>query len=175
MTQPIDIRKITLTALMGALIFVLTRSVQIATPTQGYIHLGDAGVMFAALAFGPGVAGVAGGVGTALADITSGYAQWALFSLLIHGFQGVLIGWLARRPLTLARTSLIVVVSAVVVIVGYFWAGTLMLGMGVATTELLANTIQGISGGLIGLPLYLAVRRAYPPLNRYKEQAGGSL
>jgi uncharacterized membrane protein len=167
MSRSVDIRRMTLTALMAALVFVLTRSVQIATPVQGYIHLGDAGIVFSALAFGPWVASVAGGLGTALADITSGYAQWAIFSLLIHGFQGLAVGLIVRREANIARIALSVVVSVLIVVGGYFVAGSILMGMANAVLELLPNTIQGVSGGLIGMPLYLAVRRAYPPLTRY--------
>ena len=75
-----NIRKITLIALMSAMIFVLTVVPRIPVPaTGGYIHLGDAGITFAACAFGPVIAMAAGGLGTALADLM-GYPQWAVFS-----------------------------------------------------------------------------------------------
>lgn len=171
MSRTVDIRRITLMALMGALIFVLTRSVQISTPAQGYIHLGDAGIVFSALAFGPWVAAVAGGLGTALADITSSYAQWAIFSLLVHGFQGWVVGAIVRQESSPLRIALAVIASALIVVSGYFVAGAILTGVGVAVADLLPNLIQGISGGLIGVPLYLAVRRAYPPLLRYTQQS----
>jgi uncharacterized membrane protein len=152
---------------MAALIFVLTRMVQIATPAKGYIHMGDAGIVFAALSFGPGVAAVAGGLGTALSDITSGYAQWALFSLLIHGLQGYLVAVIARHKVNSWTLTLGVIASTLVVVVGYFLTGTLLMGLAAAVTEILPNIIQGISGGLVGVPLYIAVSRAYPPLLRY--------
>ncbi|MBN1875254.1 MAG: ECF transporter S component [Anaerolineae bacterium] len=170
MSRPVDVRRITLTALMAALIFVLTRTVQIATPAQGYIHLGDAGIVFAALAFGPGVAAVAGGLGTALADITSGYMQWALFSFLVHGIQGWIVGAIINREANTGKMILAAVLSALIVIGGYFVAGMILVGIGGAVSELLPNMIQGISGGLVGVPLYLAVRRAYPTISRYKMQ-----
>lgn len=171
MNKTLDIRRITLTALMAALIFVLTRLVQIATPARGYIHLGDTGVFFAALAFGPWVGGVAGGLGTALADLTSGYAQWAVFSLLIHGLQGWAVGMLVRDGRSAARLGLAVVASLLIVVGGYFIAGALLMGMAAAAVELLPNAIQALSGGLLGIPLYLAVARAYPPLTHYTRRA----
>ncbi len=171
MSDSIDIRRVTLTALMGALIFVLTRAIQIATPVQGYIHLGDAGVFFSALAFGPTVAAIAGGLGTALADVTSGYAQWAIFSLLIHGFRGWLIGVIAYRDTRWPRLAFAILVSTLAVMLGYFIAGTILLGAASAVLELLPNAIQGLSGGLLGLPLYLAVRKAYPPLLSYSRRS----
>lgn len=168
MTQ--DIRRITVTALMAALIFVLTVVPRVPTPVGGYIHLGDAGVNFAALAFGPWVALFSGGVGTALADLM-GYPQWAIFSLIVHGLQGLAIGWIARKELTLWRGALAVIAGTAIVVAGYFIAGAILVGAAVAISEILPNAIQGISGGLIGIPLYLAVRKAYPPLLRYNHSS----
>jgi uncharacterized membrane protein len=156
---------------MTAVTFVLTRLVQIPTGAGGYIHLGDAAIFFSSFAFGPWVGGVAGGLGTALADITSGYAQWAPFSFLVHGLQGWVVGAMIRRyirtqnqeenwPWTVAS----VVVGSAIVVVGYFIAGSILMGLGAALTEVPANIIQALSGGVVGVPLYLAVRRAYPPL-----------
>ena len=80
-----DPRTLALTGVMTAVIFALTRGVQIPTPVGGYVHLGDAGVLFTGFAFGPVVGTIAGALGTALADVTSPYAQWATFTLVIHG------------------------------------------------------------------------------------------
>jgi uncharacterized membrane protein len=106
--RPYDPRVLALAALMAALVFAMTLVRLFPTPPGGYIHLGDGGVNFAAFAFGPWVGGIVGGLGTALADVTGGYAYWALASFLIHGLQGIAVGWLSqavRRGRT-APTSL---------------------------------------------------------------------
>jgi uncharacterized membrane protein len=157
----VNIRRITLTALMAALIFVLTTMPRIPVPaTGGYIHLGDAGIAFAAVAFGPWVAMAAGGLGTALADLL-GFPQWAIFSLIVHGLQGLAMGAILRRGLSWPRAMLATVVSI----------GIIVGGAAVAVLEIVPNVIQALSGGLIGLPLYWAVRRAYPPLENYSDRA----
>jgi len=168
--KSLDPKLVALTAVMTAVIFVLTRMVQIPTPAKGFVHLGDAAIFFAAFAFGPWVGGVAGGLGTALADVSSGYAQWAIFSLLVHGLQGWLVGWMMQRSSPSAgqsewyRLLLAVGVGSVVVVVGYFIAGVILVGAPSAAAEVPANIIQALSGGLVGAPLFVAVRRAYPPL-----------
>jgi uncharacterized membrane protein len=160
-----------LIALMGALIFVLTAIPRIPVPaTGGYVHLGDAGITFAAYAFGPWVAAFAGGMGTAMADML-GFPQWALFSLVVHGLQGFVMGSIVKKAVNAVTIVFSVVVGAAIVVGGYFIAGTILEGAGVATLELIPNTIQGLSGGLIGMPLYLAVRKAYPPLGQYGRKA----
>ncbi|HQE93842.1 MAG TPA: ECF transporter S component [Anaerolineae bacterium] len=171
MSREVDIGRMALIALMGALIFVLTALVRIPIPaTSGYVHLGDAAITFIAYAFGPLVAMIAGGMGTAMADML-GYPQWALFSLLIHGAQGLAMGWIVRKRINVVTVLLSVVVGTGIIVAGYFAAGTFLVGVGAASLELLPNTLQGVSGGLIGVPLYLAVRRAYPPLETRSQRA----
>lgn len=88
-------RTLAIIAAMTAIVFVLTRAIQVPTPAKGYTHLGDTGIVFASLAFGPWVGAVAGGLGTALSDATSGpYAAFAPASLVIHGAQGLVMGLL---------------------------------------------------------------------------------
>jgi len=171
MSRDVNIGRMTLIALMGALIFVLTALVRIPVPaTGGYVHLGDAAITFTAYAFGPWVAMIAGGMGTAMADML-GYPQWAPFSLLIHGAQGLAMGWIVQKRINTLTVILSVAIGAAIVVAGYFAAGTFLLGVGAATGEVLFNTLQGISGGVIGVPLYLAVRRAYPPLESRSQRA----
>jgi uncharacterized membrane protein len=68
-----DPRILAVTAVMTAIVFVLTRMVQVPTPAKGYIHLGDAGIFFSALAFGPWV-------GSWVGQAKGGRARGVLFS-----------------------------------------------------------------------------------------------
>jgi uncharacterized membrane protein len=151
---------------MTAVVFVLTRLVQIPTPARGYIHLGDAGIFFSALAFGPWVGAVAGGLGTALSDATSGYPQWAVFSFLIHGGEGWVVGWMSRKWPGTIGLILSAVLGSVVVVVGYLLAGMLLSGAGAALAELPLNIVQVAVGAVVGILLFAAVQRAYPPILR---------
>ena len=163
----LDPRLLAATAIMTAVVFVLTRVIQVPTPVVGYIHLGEVGVFFSALAFGPLVGAVAGGVGTALADLTSPYAQWAIYSLIVHGLEGWLAGWVSRRLPGTWGSVAAVVMGGVVVVVGYLLAGTVLIGFGAAATEIPLNVVQVAVGGVVAIPLYAAVRRAYPPILRF--------
>lgn len=158
-----DPRTLALTGVMTAIIFILTRVVQIPTPISGYIHLGDAGVLFTSFAFGPVVGAIAGALGTALADLTSPYAQWAPFTLLIHGLMGLAAGMIVRGEGNFWRLILGCVVAGIILIVGYFIAGLILAGMQ-AALEIAPNLAQIVAGSIVSVPLYYAVRRAYPPL-----------
>ena len=161
-----DPRILAVTAVMTATTFALTRVVQVPTPVVGYIHLGDVGVFFSAFAFGPWVGAVVGGLGTALADLTSPYAQWAIFSLLIHGAQGWVAGWISARWQNVQGLLLATIVGGAIVVVGYQIAGTILIGFGAALTEVPLNLIQVAAGAVVSVPLFAAVRQAYPPILR---------
>jgi uncharacterized membrane protein len=168
--KAVDPRSLAVTAIMAAIVFVLTRMVQVPTPAKGYIHLGDAGVFFSAFAFGPWIGAMAGGLGTGLADVTSGYPQWAIFSLLIHGAQGWVVGWASERWRSVMGLVLSTVVGGVIVVAGYLVAGMILAGVGAALGELPLNVIQVAGGAVVGVPLFAAVRQAYPPILRLGRQ-----
>lgn len=170
MTQrSLDLRAVALAAVMTALVAVFTLYVRVPfAPTRGYFSFADVGVFFAAFAFGPWVGLVAGGLGTAIADVLGGYAHFAVWSFLIHGAQGLVAGLVTGR---LSRGALVAgwLLGSVIMTGGYFLVELPLYGLGPALAELWqVNVWQVIAGGLIAGPLVLAVRRAYPPLQRLR-------
>jgi energy-coupling factor transport system substrate-specific component len=159
---------IAIMAVMIALVAVLTFAVKFpVAATGGYIHFGDVGVYFAALAFGPLVGSVGGGVGCAVADILGGYASWAPLTLVAHGLQGLIAGYFGKGK-GLTRMLIGWGLGSVALIATYFLGVWFFYGLGYggALAEVGPNFIQELVGGLVGIPLVLAVRRAYPPLDR---------
>jgi uncharacterized membrane protein len=162
----LDARAVALIAILTAVTIVFTLAVRIPfAPTRGYFTLADVGVYFAGFAFGPVIGFIVGGLGTGLADILGGYAHFAIWSFLIHGFQGYVAGMLGyRKGLSGMVTGWIA--GAAVMVGGYFIVELFLYGAGPAGTE--ATTInlpQVAIGGLVGLLLVLAVRRAYPQID----------
>jgi len=158
---------IALMAVLIALTAVFTIAIQIPIPaTQGYWNLSDAAITFAALAFGPWVGGVAGGVGTALADLATGYAQYAPISLLAHGLEGFLIGWLGRGRRSLPGMILAWAAGAAAMVLIYLLGGAVLKGWPAALAEVPFNVIQAVMGAVIGIPLVIAVRKAYPAIDQ---------
>ena len=164
--RPFDPRMLAVTAVMAAVVFALTYVKLITTPDGGYIHPGDAGIYFSAFAFGPWVGGIVGGLGTALADAAGGYPQWALFSFLIHGAQGLVVGWMVRRWSSTWGMIAATVVGGVIVVAGYLPVGMFLASPAQALTSVPWNVVQVAIGAVISVPLFLAVRRAYPPITR---------
>lgn len=86
-------KKIILTGLMMALVTVATMVFIIPVPfTSGYIHLGDSMIFLSVLILGWRYGAVAAGVGSALADIFVGYANWAPWTLCIKGIMALMMG-----------------------------------------------------------------------------------
>lgn len=87
---------LSITAVMAALIAVLTSAFQIYVPlTYGYFNLGEIGVYITAILFGPAIGGIAGGVGSMVADLATGYVIYAPGTLVIKGLEGFFVGYLS--------------------------------------------------------------------------------
>ena len=170
-----NVRMIALVTVMMAVTATLTLVIQIPVPaTGGYIHFGDIAANFSALAFGPWAGFLIAGGGMALADVLAGYATFAPATLIVHGLQGVVVGLIGRNR----KPWLMLVAAAVgglVVVGGYFLYEWLILaqgaseGLNAALTEVIGNIIQ-VSVGLVGVPIYMLVARAYPPIARWAER-----
>ena len=169
--------KIASAAILTAVTVVMTIAVRIPiAPTRGYINLGDLAIYFTALSFGPLTAFIAGGLGTAIADIISGFSQWAPFSFLIHGLQGLAVG-LILKLLLRRENKFSVIVSGIIVFAvgtvimagGYFAVGCLMAGAGAALVEIPGNIVQNMAGIIGGYLLYSAVKKAYPPFVNFRD------
>ena len=63
------IRKLVLAALLAALVCVATMVVQIPSPMQGYVNLGDCFVLLSGWLLGPWYGGAAAGIGSMLVDL----------------------------------------------------------------------------------------------------------
>ncbi|MCX7029760.1 MAG: ECF transporter S component [Spirochaetes bacterium] len=153
-------------AVLAAVTAVLTLLPKIPIPgTQGYVHLGDAAVVFTALVIGPLTALLAGGLGTAAADLLGGYAQWAPISFVVHGLQGLVIGLLIRlRPRSVLLAVAAGAIGTIVMAAGYFLGGLVIEGFGATLRSVLPNLLQAAAGAVLGIPLSIAVRTAYPPV-----------
>ena len=161
----LDVRIIAIMAVMIAVTFVFTMvRIMYIPATGGYIHLGDVAANFAALAFGPWVGLVAAGVGMALADAI-GFPLYIVPTLIIHGLQGLVVGYLGWRK---RWTTIVIaaIVGELIVVGGYFVVQLLLYGIGPALIEAPWNGVQGLVGVIGGVPLFLLVRRAYPPIER---------
>jgi uncharacterized membrane protein len=148
---------------MAALVAVATFLIQIPIPaTKGYLNFGDIVIFVSALTFGPIVGGFAGGVGSAISDILSGYAYFSPFTLVIKGVEGLVAGLIANR-ISGRRDIIAVVFGGAEMISGYFLAEFFGLSEGwAALGEMPFNILQVVVGGIVGVGIAILLRRRFP-------------
>jgi len=149
--------RISLYAIMAALVCVGTLLFRIPNPMGGYFNVGDVMIFISALTFGPAVGGVAGGIGSSLADVI-GFPVFVIPTLCIKGIEGFLAGLITNRK-ALSRDILAVVLAGSEMIVGYFVVETYLWGIGGALLEVPGNVAQIVIGGVIGIPIAIVLRR----------------
>jgi hypothetical protein len=152
------IRTLVLAALFAALACVATMVIQIPSPMNGYVNLGDCFVLLAGWILGPLYGTLAAGIGSMLADVFTGYMHYAPGTFLIKA--GVaLIAWALAKALISrfgGKRSLCKGISAVVaelfMVAGYYFYAGLILGKGLgalgAAASVPGNLIQGAVGAI---------------------------
>lgn len=155
------IRRLVLGALFAALCCVMTMVIQIPSPMNGYLNLGDCGVLLAAWVLGPIYGGAAAGVGSALADIFLGYAHYAPGTFFIKGGMAVAAALIFRAvvgqsdhfgPRALAARMSSAAVAECIMVGGYFLYAGLLLGNGMgAAASIPGNVVQGVFGLVAGV------------------------
>lgn len=154
--KSIRVRKLALSGMMAALIFVATSFFKLPVSlTQGYIHLGDGFILLGAALLGGHAAVIAAALGSALADLLGGYTLYILPTFLIKGAVGAVAVWALARPRPVWLRIAGMALAEAVMVLGYFVAEWLVLGYGLAAASgaLLPNVMQGISGVVIGMAL----------------------
>lgn len=159
-----------MTALFAALGYVATSMLQVPTPTNGYVNLGDAVVLLGAFLLGPIYGAIAGGVGPALADLLSGYAMWVPGTLIIKGLMGFAAALLYRALGRKARGALAGGIAAEVIMVVGYWlytafmslseAGGFGLSLLAAAAGIPGNLVQGAFGIVVSLLLWAALKKS---------------
>ena len=96
------IRKLVLAALLAALVCVATMVVQIPSPMQGYVNLGDCFVLLSGWLLGPWYGGAAAGIGSMLTDLLSGYGYYAPGTFVIKGLDALVAALIFKA---MGRTS----------------------------------------------------------------------
>lgn len=149
-------KKIVLNGLMISLVCLATMAIQIPVPsTNGYVNIGDTIIFITSILFGPIPGMIAGGIGSALADILSGYTHWALFTLIVKGLEGYVVGFIINK---FKNTSLNIILStllgSVIMVFGYFVFGAYLSGgFGVSLLSVPSNCIQGVVSIFLAVPL----------------------
>jgi len=149
---------------MTALSTIMTLAIQIPYPgTSGYFNFGDTMVMLGGLLLGPIGGFIAGGFGSALADVISGYTFYAPITLVVKGLEGMAIGFFSFKTKKVSRLNrwdiVGVLVAAIIMLIGYFLAQVILFDIVVAIGELVTvNLAQVTIGGAVALLIGPTIR-----------------
>ena len=150
-------KKLVLAALMAALVCVATMIIKIPSPLKGYMNLGDCIVLICGWMLSPAYGFLAAGIGSALADVISGYMTYVPATFIIKGLMAVIayhgFRMLHKKTGNLSARILSGVMAEVVMVLGYFGFEGLLYGFAPSAVNIPANSVQGIAGIVIGVAL----------------------
>lgn len=150
-------KKLVMAALMAALICIATMIIKIPSPLKGYLNLGDGFVLVAGWILSPAYGVAAAGLGSALADIFSGYATYAPATFVIKGLMALIAFFgvkMLRKPLKALPSQILSGLTAeIVMVLGYFVFEGFLYGFAPSVVNIPANGIQGIAGLILGVIL----------------------
>ena len=150
-------KKLVMTALMAALTCIATMSIVIPSPLKGYINLGDCLVLTSGWILSPAYGFFAAGLGSALADIFSGYVLYAPATFLIKGLMALIAGYgfrlLNKKCSNLISRVISGAAAEILMILGYY-------GFLPSAVNIPANGVQGIAGLIVGIVLIRTIEKS---------------
>ena len=159
---------IVIAAMFAAMVAVMTAFVQIKTPTGGYVHLGDSMIYLAASFLPLPYAVAAAAIGGGLADIFTGYADVAVYTVIIKAVNAVFFSSKSEKLLT-KRNALMTIPSGLVTVIGYsisklirqLLAGdSMQSAVANALWKMPENSIQAVASAIIFILIAAAFDKA---------------
>lgn len=150
-------QKIIISSMLAALVCVATMLIKLPSPLKGYINIGDCVVLLSGWLLSPVYGFLAAGIGSALADLFSGYVTYVPATFIIKGLMaltayygfGVLRGKIGELPSRVISG----VCAEVVMVLGYFVFEGLLYGFIPSAVNIPANAVQGVAGLVLGMLL----------------------
>lgn len=149
-----------------ALTCLVTLFIRIPLPSRGYFNVGDVAVVFGGLLLGfmhprHGVlwALAACGIGSALADILSGFAVFAPLTFAAKGAEGAVAALAASR--TGLQRYVLLGLGGLTMVSAYFLGEIMMPSIGLqgAVAEIPANLVQAVGGAVGGYFAAMALKK----------------
>ena len=173
-------KSLVFTAVFAALCTVSTLLIVLPLPF-GYFNTGDVFVLLSGWCLGPVYGAIAAGVGSALADVISGFTLYAPATFIIKSVVAVLAyfvftflkGWIKWKKGGFIARAISAAIGELFMMEGYFLYEWVLYGFAGATATLLGNGLQAISclilaTMVIGI-LYpiKGVRTLFPALSKW--------
>ncbi len=156
-----QLKKLIFAALLLAITIVFGRIFIIPIPwTHGNVNLCDAGILIAAMLLGPVYGTAVGGLGGLFLDLISGYTQYAPFSLIAHGLEGLLAGWLYKKA---GKNQFAQYganfIAILVMVICYFFADSILYNWAAGVLGIGTNILQGIVGMVIAVLIVPTIKK----------------
>lgn len=157
-------RNIVTAALAIAAIFVFTAFVSFPIGSFGYLNIGDSIIMLFASLFSPILAFFIAGTASLMADISLGYAQYAIFTFVIKGLEAFVVSLLIKK-LGVNKQILAFVLAGLIVMIGYGLTDVFLTGEWYLFIESITfNAVQVVASiviATIAFPLFTKVMKKY--------------
>ena len=150
-------KNIVISAMFASLCCIATMIIKIPSPLKGYINFGDCIVIITGFMLSPLYGFLASGIGSALADVFSGFITYAPVTFIIKGFMALIAGYVfhmtRKKTGFMPATILSGALAELVMIIGYYIFEGFMYGFIPAVVNLPASFLQGIAGLTLGILL----------------------
>ena len=149
-------QKIVLSALLASLVCVATMIIKIPSPLKGYLNLGDCVVLLSGWLLSPLYGFLTAGIGSALADIFSGYIIYAPATFVIKGLMALAAYYIFKLLKMISPLKARVLsgfIAEIIMIAGYFVFEGFMYGFGPSAVNIPANAVQAAAGLILGIVL----------------------
>lgn len=147
-------RNLVKAAMLAAMTCVATMVIKIPSPLHGYINLGDCIVLLAGWLLSPMYGFLAAGIGSALADVFSGYVTYAPATFVIKGLMALAAGGIFTALKNRAGDTAGRIVSGtaaeIIMVAGYLLFESFLYGFVPSLANVPANAVQGVAGLIIG-------------------------
>ena len=151
------IKKTVMASLLAALCCIATMIIKVPSPLNGYLNLGDSVVLLCGWMLSPLYGFLAAGLGSALADLFSGYVAYAPATFVIKGLMAVtaylVLRFMKNRMGSVPSRVIGGIAVEVLMVAGYFVFEGFMYGFGASAVNIPANGVQGVAGLVLGVIL----------------------
>ena len=155
------------TALFTALVCVATVLIRIPSPLGGYINFGDCFLFMGAWLLPPLCGAAAGALGSAVADLLSGWAIYAPATLIIKSVMSLTAYALYKKAPKACSKPFGAVSAEIIMVAGYYiFEAIFVYGAEASLANVPYNAIQGVLGIIGGIIISVAAEKALSKIDR---------
>ena len=150
-------QKIIMASMLASLCCVATMIIKVPSPLNGYINLGDVVVLLSGWLLSPVLGFCSAGIGSALADVFSGYMVYAPATFVIKGVMALVCGLtfkaMSKNGKNFVPAVITGIIAEIIMIGGYYVFEGFLYGFIPSLANIPANAVQGVAGIVVSVPL----------------------